>query len=675
MPEINTNIKSNLTPDEKEVFSVIKEVIGKYAPSTEAYVAGGWVRDKLLGVESDDIDIMLSNMSGEDFAKFVAQHMNINDAHVIRENPEKSKHVETAKMHIPLSSGTEQELDFVRARTEVYDDESRIPTEVNPATPQEDAARRDLTINALFYDIAKGEVADFTGQGIKDLLTGTIRAPGNPLDRFFEDPLRVIRTIRFAAKYDGQIEPETYKAMLNPEIREKIIKMDVSKALSKDRIGQEIKKMLKNPNAEYAIELLEKTGLWQDLVTESLTGTKYEGQMSSLNMEQNNPWHTLTVWGHTMQVVKNILEKYPEAEAEKRATMIMAALMHDMGKLYSGIQGESKSHPGKASYHGHEKESKEIAEHILRYLKMEPFIQQVSGIARNHMRPHFEQKGTMGNLRAMRRFIRQMGEQSLDWLDVFNLGVADAYSKGVDIDPKTIQTYQELELQLQQALASLKPIENESLKPILNGNEVMQILNIKPGKWMSEIMEFVKELKDENPDITKEEATNILINKYQNINMEDVRQASKEDDMSSVCPMHLLKSKIKDVNTAFGEENYYKILQIIKKMKDEYGNDDNVLRFMAISTFRLLLNGDKYKDNDVLGYLFSKAEKNFFDIVLCSYVLGILILFETPTEDEVIREIAERMIKMSPGTIKKILESLPKDVGRPNLKKEFEKML
>ena len=101
--KIDTNIK--LTNEEKEIFSIIGEVIDKYVPATEAFVAGGWVRDKLLGTESDDIDVVLSNMSGEDFAKLVAQYMDIKDPHVIRENPEKSKHVETAKMHIPLSSG------------------------------------------------------------------------------------------------------------------------------------------------------------------------------------------------------------------------------------------------------------------------------------------------------------------------------------------------------------------------------------------------------------------------------------------------------------------------------------------------------------------------------------------------------------------------------------------
>ena len=665
---INTNIQDKLTSEEKEVFSVIKEVIAKYTPSTNAYAVGGWTRDKLIGAKSNDIDIMLDNISGADFAKLVTKHLNINDPHVIKENPEKSKFITTAKVFLPLSTGEIQEADFAQARSEVYRENSRIP-EIKPTTPQEDAMRRDLTINSIFYSINNNEVVDFTGKGIKDIISNTIRTPEDPLKTFSDDPLRIFRTIRLTAKYGGKIDPETYNAMLNPKLRD-----EIKQKISKERIGAEITKMLKNPNPEIAINLLKETGLWQDIITEALRGTPYEGKMAELDMEQNNPHHTLTVWGHTMEVVKNILEKYPEAEAEKRATMIMAALMHDMGKLFYEIHADSKSQPGRTSYHGHEKESKEIAEHILRYLKMEPFIQQVSGMARYHMRPHFEERDS-ANLKSMRKFIRQMGEESLDWLDVFNLAVADAYSKGTEIDPETVKTYQNLETQLQQALMSLKPIKDESIQPILNGNEVMQILNIKPGKWMSEIMEFVKELKDDNPNITKEEAANIIKEKYQNIDTEKIRQASGSDSITSVCPMHLLKSKIQEVNNAFREKSYYTVLQVVKDLKEEYGNDENILRFMAISMFKLLLEGDKYKDNDVLTYLFQKAKKNFFDIVLCSYVLGILILIKTPTEDEVIREIAKRMIQMSPGTIKKILTDLPNNVGRPNLKKEFEQLL
>ena len=682
MPEVNTNIQGTLTADEKEVFAILKDVIAKYTPSTEAYVAGGWVRDKLIGIPFNDIDILLSNMSGEDFAKLLARHLNIQDPHVIRENPEKSKNVETAKMYLPLSSGTEQELDFVRARSEVYSDESRIP-EVKEATPREDSYRRDLTINALFYDIRNNQVIDFTGQGIKDLISRTIRAPGNPIDRFREDPLRVLRVIRFAAKYNGKIDPATYEAMMDPEIRAKIVRLDVPKALAKERVGEEITKMLKNPNSEYALQLLKDTGLWQDIVTQALTGTKYEGQMEALDMEQNNPHHMLNVWGHTMQVAKNFMENMPEVEEEKRVVMLLSILMHDIGKLFKEIHTENKTHPGRTSYIGHELESREISEHIMRFLKMEGnLMKQVGLLSRHHMRPHKFTEGPDGSARAMRKFVRQMGEKGLNWLDVFNLAMADAQSKGMEVDPAVTQRYRDLETQLNDAMISIQSAPDKTtVDSILNGNEIMQILNVKPGPWMSEMTEFVKDLKDENPNITKEEAAAKLKEQFQSkevevkVEGEDVKQASKNKGTGSVCPMHLLKAKIKEINEDFANGSFYQILSVIKELKKDYGNDENIMRLLAISMFKLLLHDGEYRDVDFLTFIFSKAEKNFFDVILCSYVLGILLLIETATEDEVIREIAERMIKMSPGTVRRIFDCLPKEINRPELKKEFEQKL
>jgi len=670
--QIDTNIQNNLTSDEKEIFSIIRKVIEKYTPSTNAFAVGGWTRDKLIGTPSDDIDIMLDNISGEDFAKLITKYLNIKDPHIIRENPEKSKHITTAKAYIPLSSGNIQEIDFAQARTETYSEDSRIP-DIKPATPQEDAQRRDLTINSMFYHINNNQIVDYTGKGLKDIVTDTIRTPTDPLKTFSDDPLRIFRVIRFAAKYNGNIDSETYQAMQDSSLRN-----EIKQKISKERIGIEITKMLKNPNPEIAMKLLKDTGLWQDIITEALKGTKYETKMSPLEMEQQNVHHKLNLWDHTMQVVKNVLDKYKESEPEKRIVMILGALMHDIGKLYIDIQKPSKSVPGSLSYIGHEKESREIAEHILKYLKMEPYIQQVGGLARHHMRPHTFTEQDASGLRAMRRFIRQMGEKSLNWLDVFNLAVADAYAKDVIPDPERIQAYQELENQLQEALISLKPIEETIIPPILDGNEVMEILNVKPGPWMKDMMEFVKELKDENPDITKDEAAEKLREKYQNMSQENIRETQakkKEKEMDSVCPNSLLKKRTEQMNNAFKNKKYYEAATLIKELKEDYGNDDRITRLAAITMFKLLLKNEKYRDNNFLDYIFHKAEANFFDTILCPYAVGILLLIETATEDDIVKEVGTRMAKMSPGTLRTVLDMLPKDIDRPNLKKEFEKML
>lgn len=666
--DINTNI--SFTDDEKKVISIINEVVATYTPTTKAFLVGGFVRDKLLNTPSNDIDVMLSNISGEDFAKLITKHLNIKDAHTIKANPEKSKNITTAKAYIPIGNGRTQEVDFAQARSEVYKDNSRIP-EVKPATPQEDAHRRDLTINSIFYSLSENKIVDYTGKGIQDLITGTIRTPEEPSKTFSDDPLRILRVGRFAAKYNWKIDPETYKAMTNPELRN-----ELKQKVSKERLGAEIIKMLKNPNAQYALEILKDTGIFEDIINEAVKGTPYEGRLGQLDMSQNNQNHKLTVWGHTLEAVKNIIEQYKDAEPEVRVVMILSALMHDLGKLDKSIWGESKSHPGSTSYHGHEDESSKISELILKFLKIEPYIQQVSGLAKQHMRPH--QLADESNASTLRRFIRKMGEMSLNWLDVFNLALADANAKDKTKDPSISQKYKDLESRLQEAVNSFIPTKDKNTAaPILNGNEIMKSLGIKPGAWMAELTEFVAELQDENPNITKEEAIQKLKDKYQNNlpkpqpkknTTTNIASNKTESNMSVDCPMHLFKAKKDNISKLISNNNLYEAMTTIKAINDEYGNDEKVNRLVASSAFTILCKDPTLKDNNILEHLFKKAEDNFFDSTLCTLVLGILLLLKTPTKEEVIIEMADRVKHLDPEFFSKIISLLPKNIANKNIK-------
>ena len=679
---INTNIK--FTPQEQESISIIKEIATKYSPNIQVFVVGGIIRDRLRGLPSKDLDIMVYPIKAEEFAKLITTHLNIKDPHIIKENPEKSRLISTSKIYLPTKYGV-QEIDIAQARQDVYEKDSRIP-ETKPATPEQDASRRDFTINSVMLRIypPPQEIVDFTGMGIKDLISNVIRTPLDPLKTFSDDPLRIFRAIVYAAKLNAQIDPQTYAAMSNLTLRN-----EIKKKVSKERVGAELEKMLRNKNSQIAIQLLYDTGLMQDVVSEALIGTKYEGKMSPLNMPQQNIHHKLNLWEHSMQVVKNLLEMHPEMEEEKRIVMILAAVMHDLGKLFSDIKGESRSHPGSISYHGHEKESQEIASHILKYLKMEPLIKSVSMLAQKHMIPHRFTEQNSGGIKALRRFIRQCGEDSVNYLDVLNLAIADALAKDVNIDPQTLSRYQELEQRLQEALLSLKPIEGTKIEPVLNGNEIMQILNIKAGPWMTEITEFVKELKDENPNITKEEAANKLKEKYGGQEFKREKKTPKtvaqtiaqtpgvkEDKVpDSVCPMHLLKAKISQINELYKEQHFFEIITTLKQLKDDYGNDEKVSRFIAITLFELLRLDPKLRDNNILEYLFDKAEHNFFDTVLCSYVVGLLLLLKTSTEDKIIKEIANRMINMSPGILRSVLDKLPQNSNKTKLINEIKGLL
>lgn len=555
-------------------------------------------------------------------------------------------------------------------------------------TVKADAMRRDLTINSLFYNLSTRQVEDFTGKGISDLVTNTIRTPINPLQTFKDDPLRIFRVIRFSAKYNGNIDPETYAAMTDPSL-----KAEIKQKISKERIGAEIKKMLKNPNASKAITVLKETGLLSDILEESIRGTKYEGKMSPLDMEQDNPNHTLNFWGHTMQVVTHVLDKYKDADEEKRIALILAALFHDLGKLFSEIQKKKEGtnkYPGHekgyTTYVGHEEESAEIVEHILKYLKLDPYVQQVAGMAKYHMQPHSLIRDDDAGEKALGKFIRRMGELSLNWLDVFNLSVADAYSKDAQIDEKVVSNYKALETRLQQALVSLSPKPDNKIEPILNGTEIMEILGVKPGPHMKEMTEFVRELKDENPSITKEEAIQKIKDRFstnhppveqeQPLQDKSIKEAATDKKKTSTCPKQLLYSKSEEIHCLIDSNKLYEANSIMKQLQEEYGKSEEISRLISINTLKILIKNQTLRDNNLLQYLFDYAKENFFDYILGAYVLGIILLIDTDTKDNVIMEVASRTMKLSPGTLQSVIDILPQNkIFNLNCYKQIRKML
>lgn len=218
------------------------------APSTPLTLrfTGGWVRDRLLRGQSQDIDVGINKMTGYEFAQhlvtFIAAHgpkygidSGARSIHKIESNPEKSKHLETATTRI-----LDFEVDLVNLRSEAYGEDSRIPVVMEFGTPEQDALRRDATVNALFYNLHTGLVEDFTGQGLDDLGKRLIRTPLKPWETFHDDPLRVLRLIRFASRLDFEIVPEVQEAMRDEEI-----KRDLRIKISRERVRTEVEKMLK----------------------------------------------------------------------------------------------------------------------------------------------------------------------------------------------------------------------------------------------------------------------------------------------------------------------------------------------------------------------------------------------------------------------------------------------
>ena len=249
---------------------------------------GGWVRDKLIGVQSHDIDVAINKMTGYQFGLRLKEYLEIpgnpekyglegvatidkqsqkagasdksktvGGLHKIEANPEKSKHLETVATRI-----LGLDIDLVNLRKESYTEDSRNP-QMQFGTPEEDALRRDATVNAVFYNINTSQIEDFTGKGHDDLRAKLIRTPLEPYQTFKDDPLRVLRLIRFASRLGFIIDDEALKAMKDADIQDAL-----RRKISRERIGTEVEKMLRGPDPAGALRLISELDLYETIFSD-----------------------------------------------------------------------------------------------------------------------------------------------------------------------------------------------------------------------------------------------------------------------------------------------------------------------------------------------------------------------------------------------------------------------
>ncbi|XP_028118841.1 putative CCA tRNA nucleotidyltransferase 2 [Camellia sinensis] len=263
-------VKDNidLTDKEKQIFDRLLQVLRHFNLQTQLRVAGGWVRDKVrvLSVCFHEngvfiavkifylflyfLYIAIDNMMGQEFCGKVNDYLSSTGEEaqgvgVIQCNPDQSKHLETARMRL-----FDVWIDFVNLRSEDYSENSRIPT-MRFGTAEEDAYRRDLTINSLFYNINTNSVEDFTGRGIADLKSGKIVTPLPPKETFLDDPLRVLRAIRFGARFGFTLDDELKKAASDDDV-----KAAIADKISRERIGHEIDLMVSGDQPVKAISYI-----------------------------------------------------------------------------------------------------------------------------------------------------------------------------------------------------------------------------------------------------------------------------------------------------------------------------------------------------------------------------------------------------------------------------------
>lgn len=243
-------LQISLSDKERKLIGLLRKFIQETSTDCTLRIAGGWVRDKLLGLPSDDLDVAVDNMTGVQLATNLQAYLGKNHLEdcghsvaVIQTNPDKSKHLETATTKI-----FGMHIDFVNLRSESYIEGSRIPDKIEFGTPTEDAFRRDISINCLFFNLSTLRVEDFTEHGLEDLRTGTIRTPLDPKTTFMDDPLRILRVIRFACRFGYRIVDGIFEVCKCTEIRQSL-----ATKVSKERIGCELVKMLNGNNAHRAI--------------------------------------------------------------------------------------------------------------------------------------------------------------------------------------------------------------------------------------------------------------------------------------------------------------------------------------------------------------------------------------------------------------------------------------
>lgn len=448
---------------DRDIFRIISEVAAE--TGVRAFVIGGYVRDCFLGRPNDDIDIVVEG-SGMDLACAVGRK--------VRSKVSLFKNFGTAMLRYKGA-----EIEFVGARKESYRRESRKPI-VENGTLEDDQFRRDFTINAMAFSLQKdsfGELVDPFG-GIRDLASGIIRTPLEPDTTYSDDPLRMLRAIRFATKLST---PELQFTIV-PESIESMKRMkDRLEILSKERIVEELNKILVTPRPSMAFRLMEETGLLEYILPQ-LSALKGIESIDGKGHKEN--------FSHTLAVVDNLavleaarMEAEPEYEGPN-LWLRWAALLHDIGKPASKRFDPTSGW----TFHGHDVIGGKMVPGIFKGLMMplNEKMKYVQKLVRLHLRPIalVDEEVTDS---AVRRLLFDAGDDIDDLMMLCN---ADITSKNPAKVARIKQNFETVKRKLVEVEAKDK-IRN--FQNPITGEYVMDVFGIGPGKEIGEIKEYIKE--------------------------------------------------------------------------------------------------------------------------------------------------------------------------------------
>ncbi len=480
---------------DQPVFHLISEVADKLG--VECYVVGGYVRDIFLERPSNDIDVVVVG-SGIEVAKAL-----------------KSRLGHRAHLSVFKNFGTAQvkahnlEVEFVGARRESYSHDSRKPI-VEDGTLEDDQNRRDFTINAMAICLNKnrfGELVD-PFNGLADLEDGIIATPLEPDITFSDDPLRMMRCIRFATQLNFQIEEDTFVALQRMADRIKIV--------SGERIEVELNKIIMAPHPSIGFEYMQRSGLLQLILPE----------LAALDIvEQRNGRAHKNNFYHTLEVLENLIKneelrmKNEESNLKPQTSNLKpqlylrwAALLHDIGKTKTKRWDPAIGW----TFHNHNFIGAKMVPVIFRRLKlpMGAEMKYVQKLVDMHMRPQVIADNEVTDS-AVRRLLNDAGD---DIDDLMSLCEADITSKNEVRKKMFLENFR----MVREKLADLKEKDYKRLlQPVIDGNEIMELFHLKPSREVGTLKQTLKDaVLDNKVENEREPLMKLLIQKAREMGLQ-----------------------------------------------------------------------------------------------------------------------------------------------------------
>ena len=416
------------------------------------YLVGGAVRDFILDINTKDFDFT-TNASPEE-SKQILENNNYKTTDI---------GIKFGTIETTFNDFT---VHITQFRNESYNEDSRKPNIEKSRNIDDDLIRRDFTINSIAFDIDKNELID-PHNGLKDLSEGKLKSPNNPDQSFSEDPLRMIRLCRFISSHGFTPDTEIFAS-----IQKNIKRMEI---VSKERIRDEFSKLIIGKHVALGIKALVESNLVDYVIPE----------IKDLKIEVDPNHHHKDVYEHTLQVTSNVSQDL---------TLRLGALLHDIGKpATKGVDN------GKVHFRHHEVVGARMTIDILQKLRYpKKLISSVALLVENHLRPHTFKMGWTDS--AVRRYIIDAG----DMLEELNeLVRCDVTTKNNE-KAETIYKYLD---ELEKRIEAVKEKEELSkLRPPVDGNEIMEILNLKPGPTLGKIMDSLYEQRINEGEVSKEQA-------------------------------------------------------------------------------------------------------------------------------------------------------------------------